>query len=181
MTAVKHSILRASNGAQSFTSAWLWTRAKPCDSSSVSLPDCHCPFYLQLGWVMWRCLLTRGCQTKLWLHRDPHVLSRCRPQWLSTKQSYHQAPPGSLDSEPASSHEGQDWSGAYEDEEVQDGLQSSSPELNLPLSPLMDPKLIAARERHRNPKPAPGENQSEFSKKLRNNPYGEHTSTRLLG
>ncbi|KAL8829689.1 MAG: hypothetical protein Q9191_001870 [Dirinaria sp. TL-2023a] len=71
----------------------------------------------------------------------------------------------------ASSLEGQDWLGAYEDEEVQDGLQSSSPELDLPISPLIDPKLIAARERHRTPKPAPGENVSEFSQKLRNNPY----------
>jgi len=42
----------------------------------------------------------------------------------------------------------------------------------LPLSPLMDPKLIAARERHRTPKAAPSPDRSAFSQKLRNNPYG---------
>ena len=44
----------------------------------------------------------------------------------------------------------------------------------LPLSPLLDPKLIAARERYRTPKPAPSGELSPFSKKLQNNPYGTH-------
>ena len=43
---------------------------------------------------------------------------------------------------------------------------------SLPLSPLMDPKLITARERFRTPKPAPSGELSPFSKKLKNNPYG---------
>ena len=43
--------------------------------------------------------------------------------------------------------------------------------LNLPLSPLIDPKLIAARQRYRTRKTAPGE-LSASSKKLRTNPYG---------
>lgn len=41
----------------------------------------------------------------------------------------------------------------------------------LPLSPLMDPKLIAARQRHREPKPKL-QNLSPMEIKLRENPYG---------
>lgn len=81
----------------------------------------------------------------------------------------------SLDVTPALSLDEPDWSEEFEDEEVQDELPPSLADLNLPLSPLMDPKLIAARERHRTPKPAPGKDLSEFSRKLRNNPYGEHS------
>ena len=44
---------------------------------------------------------------------------------------------------------------------------------DLPLSPLMDPRLIAARERYRTPKPAPSGELSAFSKKLQDNPYGK--------
>ena len=53
-----------------------------------------------------------------------------------------------------------------------DEAQAAAERLNLPLSPLMDPKLIAARERHRLPKPAAGQELSAFTKKLRSNPYG---------
>lgn len=42
---------------------------------------------------------------------------------------------------------------------------------NLPLSPLMDPKLIAARQRHREPKPKL-QSLSPMEIKLRENPYG---------
>ena len=52
--------------------------------------------------------------------------------------------------------------------------QSPSVTANLPLSPLLDPKLIAARERHRRPKPAPSGELSPFSKKLQSNPYGTY-------
>lgn len=41
----------------------------------------------------------------------------------------------------------------------------------LPLSPLMDPKLIAARQRHREPKPKL-QSLSPMEIKLRENPYG---------
>lgn len=41
----------------------------------------------------------------------------------------------------------------------------------LPLSPLMDPKLIAARQRHREPKPKL-QSLSPIEIKLRENPYG---------
>lgn len=41
----------------------------------------------------------------------------------------------------------------------------------LPLSPLMDPKLIAARQRHREPKPKL-QSLSHMEIKLRENPYG---------
>ena len=56
--------------------------------------------------------------------------------------------------------------------EGQYGSRTSPTKHNLPLSPLMDPKLIAARERYRTPKPAPSPDRSAFSQKLRNNPYG---------
>lgn len=52
------------------------------------------------------------------------------------------------------------------------GARSQSRNTDLLLSPLMDPKLIAARERYRTPKPAPSGELSAFSKKLRTNPYG---------
>ena len=52
-------------------------------------------------------------------------------------------------------------------------LQSASPPSSkLPLSPLMDPNLIAARQRYRTPKPAPSDELSAFSKKLKRNPFG---------
>ncbi|KAG7009955.1 hypothetical protein G7Y79_00001g002270 [Physcia stellaris] len=52
------------------------------------------------------------------------------------------------------------------------------PSATLPLSPLMDPKLTAARERHRTPKPAPSERElSAFSKKLRSNPFAQALAT----
>lgn len=41
----------------------------------------------------------------------------------------------------------------------------------LPLSPLMDPNLIAARQRHREPKPKL-QGLSPMERKLRENPYG---------
>lgn len=41
----------------------------------------------------------------------------------------------------------------------------------LPLSPLMDPNLIAARQRHREPKPKL-QSLSPMETKLRGNPYG---------
>lgn len=43
---------------------------------------------------------------------------------------------------------------------------------DLPLSPLMDPKLINARTRHRTPKPLPSGSLSSFEQKLQKNPYG---------
>ena len=43
---------------------------------------------------------------------------------------------------------------------------------DLPLSPLMDPKLINARTRHRTPKPLPNDSLSPFEQKLKKNPYG---------
>lgn len=43
----------------------------------------------------------------------------------------------------------------------------------LPLSPLMDPDLQAARNRYEARKPAPSGEPSDFQKKLRRNPYGE--------
>lgn len=46
----------------------------------------------------------------------------------------------------------------------------------LPLSPLLDPDLLAARNRYKLPKPEPGRELSAFQKKLRNNPYGTTAS-----
>lgn len=43
----------------------------------------------------------------------------------------------------------------------------------LPLSPLMNPKMVAARNRYRNPKPSTQDSKSSaFSEKLKRNPYG---------
>lgn len=42
----------------------------------------------------------------------------------------------------------------------------------LPLSPLMNPQLIAARNRHRAPKPQPSGPPSALRQKLQKNPYG---------
>lgn len=42
----------------------------------------------------------------------------------------------------------------------------------LPLSPLMDPVKIAARQRYREPKAAQGETLTPFQIKLAANPYG---------
>lgn len=58
--------------------------------------------------------------------------------------------------------------------------ESPSITTRLPLSPLLDPKLIAARERHRKPKPAPSGELSPFSKKLQNNPFGTHPTAYII-
>ncbi len=42
----------------------------------------------------------------------------------------------------------------------------------LPLSPLMDPSLVAAHQRHREPKHKPTAEPSALEVKLRENPYG---------
>ena len=46
------------------------------------------------------------------------------------------------------------------------------PTHGLPLSPLMDPKLIAARNRYRTPKPQPSGTPSALTERLQKNPYG---------
>lgn len=48
----------------------------------------------------------------------------------------------------------------------------------LPLSPLMDPGLQAARNRHKTRKPEPSGELSDFQKKLSKNPYGAILPTR---
>ena len=65
------------------------------------------------------------------------------------------------------------------DEHVKQILKDSSesskelfPTPGLPLSPLMDPRLIAARNRHRAPKPQPSGPPSALREKLQKNPYG---------
>ena len=50
----------------------------------------------------------------------------------------------------------------------------------LPLSPLMDPNLIAARERHRSPKPLPSKELSEYESKLIKCPYGKNPGRHFL-
>ena len=48
----------------------------------------------------------------------------------------------------------------------------------LPLSPLIDPKLQAARNRYESRKPEPSGEPSDFQKKLAKNPYGAFFPTR---
>lgn len=50
--------------------------------------------------------------------------------------------------------------------------RSSMPDL--PLSPLMDPKLISARQRYRTPKPSPTSPASELEQKLSKSPFGTY-------
>lgn len=56
-----------------------------------------------------------------------------------------------------------------DDGKQQEELLSSH---GLPLSPLMNPQLIAARNRHRVPKPQPSGPPSALTAKLQKNPYG---------
>ncbi|KAL9587507.1 MAG: hypothetical protein Q9212_000209 [Teloschistes hypoglaucus] len=49
--------------------------------------------------------------------------------------------------------------------------------LQLPLSPLMDPELQAGRNRYKTRKPEPSSEPSEFQKKLQKNPYAQALST----
>jgi hypothetical protein len=55
------------------------------------------------------------------------------------------------------------------DGKQQDRLLSTR---GLPLSPLMNPQLIAARNRHRAPKPQPSGPPLALTQKLQKNPYG---------
>ena len=63
------------------------------------------------------------------------------------------------------------------DESVQE-LRSSMPDL--PLSPLMDPKMVSARERYRTPKPPPARPASALENKLSKSPYGTQPSPEIL-
>ncbi|KAL8821956.1 MAG: hypothetical protein Q9223_000114 [Gallowayella weberi] len=61
-----------------------------------------------------------------------------------------------------------------------DGLGNGVPDApQLPLSPLMDPNLQAARNRYKAPKPATSGELSAFQKKLRKNPYAQALATPL--
>ncbi|KAL8781549.1 MAG: hypothetical protein Q9203_000234 [Teloschistes exilis] len=50
-------------------------------------------------------------------------------------------------------------------------------DLQLPLSPLMDPELQAGRNRYKTRKPEPSSEPSEFQKKLQKNPYAQALAT----
>ena len=63
--------------------------------------------------------------------------------------------------------EGGEAPGSHEKDHV-----TESGSLDLPLSPLMDPKLEAARTRYKTRKPEANSKPSEFQTKLRKNPYG---------
>ena len=62
-----------------------------------------------------------------------------------------------------------------------DGGWSSADEAahGLPLPPLLDPRLIKARNRHKTSKAYPSEPRTEFEKALASNPFGE-TAHRLM-
>ena len=49
-------------------------------------------------------------------------------------------------------------------------------ESQFPISPLLDPNLLAARNRYKVPKPEPSSEPSAFQKKLQKNPYGKIAS-----
>lgn len=72
----------------------------------------------------------------------------------------------SLPSELLDEHVKQILKGGSED------LEELLPTQGLPLSPLMDPQLIAARNRHRAPKPRPSGPPSALRERLQKNPYG---------
>lgn len=57
-------------------------------------------------------------------------------------------------------------------------LRSSMPQL--PLSPLMDPKLVAARQKYRTSKPQPTGKASALEKRLSKSPYGRCLCQRVL-
>ncbi|KAL8975640.1 MAG: hypothetical protein Q9197_000115 [Variospora fuerteventurae] len=62
----------------------------------------------------------------------------------------------------------------YDRLETDDGNAAFS---QLPLSPLMDPKLQNARNRYKTPKPEPSREPSEFQKRLSKNPYASALAT----
>ncbi|KAL8766113.1 MAG: hypothetical protein Q9209_007011 [Squamulea sp. 1 TL-2023] len=61
---------------------------------------------------------------------------------------------------------------------IHDGFDNKlSDTSQLPLSPLLDPNLLAARNRYKVPKPEPDGELSAFQKKLRKNPYAQALAT----
>jgi hypothetical protein len=50
--------------------------------------------------------------------------------------------------------------------------QKPSSRRSLPLSPLMDPAYLAAKQKHRFPKAAPSKEPTPFQQQLAKNPYG---------
>lgn len=125
---------------------------------------------------MWACLKARRCPRQLCSHQlqlNPRdvVIARRHISRIDAGGSDPTLSPW-LDNEPSIDD--------FDYGEGQHGSSIPPTKHNLPLSPLMDPKLIAARERHRTPKRAPSPDRSAFSQKLRNNPYGTMNLLHLL-
>jgi hypothetical protein len=109
-------------------------------------------------------------------------------RWFAPKRSYTQGPLVAQEATPESkadlenpqqlaqdgavenTAEGQHISLAHENG-VSD-TQKSSARRPLPLSPLMDPSYLAAKQKHRLPKAAPSKEPTPFQQQLAKNPYG---------
>ena len=124
---------------------------------------------------MWRRLRRTQCHKIRWQYQLEHRSCKSSVAGHVTAQVEDEARPESAELKPTSVL---DTPSDVDDIAEEDGAKKARApptRLNLPLSPLMDPKLIAARERHRTPKSAASQERSAFSKKLQNNPYGRGT------
>ena len=130
---------------------------------------------LRLCWVMWRRLRRTQCHKIRWQYQLEHRSCKSSVVGHITAQVEDDACPESAELKPTSAPNTPSDVDDIVKEHGAEKARVPPTKFNLPLSPLMDPKLIAARERHHTPKPAASQERSAFSQKLQNNPYGRHT------
>ena len=127
---------------------------------------------------MRRCLIAenvlpirpRGCRS---LRTSPHSRPRAVKQ-LNNAELLRIVHDCKQDATPASYPDSET---SYIVVQKRDDLPQSSSRLSaqspaLPCSPLTEPRLVAARARHRAEKPPPSKTRSPFQSKLEKNPYG---------
>lgn len=134
---------------------------------------------------MIRCVLSRSSRTANWLT----TLSRSyTATTISTEQengsSNSSATPAELVASADGISEGSNLNnGAGRSEDAQGGrMPPSKPSKlyvprQLPISPLMDPKAMAAREKHKLPKLPPSKTPTLFQEQLAKNPYAQALAT----
>jgi hypothetical protein len=105
-------------------------------------------------------------------------------KWFAPKRSYTEVPPVFQEAAPESGENRQQAAqvGAVEDTlrqqmslEHENGVIENREPLArrpLPLSPLMDPAYLAAKQKYKLPKAAPSKDLTPFRQQLAKNPYG---------
>lgn len=147
-------------------------------ASTSTIPHKSHDRILYISRVMRRCSVAENFSpTRLWGCRSLRTSPRSRPravkqlnnaELLKIVQDCKQDATPTSDPKPKSS----DITVQTREELPQSFSQLSARSPPLPRSPLTEPRLVAARARHRAEKPPPSKERSPFQLKLERNPYG---------